>query len=158
MQLRVTLNPDPLTRDGFSVDTLLGRVRDRIDTDAQITGGSLVFTLAVPAGRKGRTVTAGLRRKRESAGAESLAELIRVAHRKLSEHDASPLDMASHARMRAPADAWSRQRLGIGLLAPDIQKAVLQGTLPSTLDPGALLAMDLPLDWYEQRRTLGMVG
>jgi hypothetical protein len=60
--------------------------------------------------------------------------------------------------MRPPADAWSRQRLGIGLLAPDIQKAVLQATLPSTLDPDALLAMDLPLDWYEQRRALGMVG
>jgi len=60
--------------------------------------------------------------------------------------------------MRAPVDAWTRQRVGLGLLAPDIQKALLQGTLPGSLDPDALLAMDLPLDWHEQRRVLGITG
>jgi hypothetical protein len=34
----------------------------------------------------------------------------------------------------------------------------LQGTLPGQLDPDALLGIDMPLDWHEQRRVLGIVG
>jgi len=157
-QLRVTLDAGPLTGEDFTVDALFDRIHDRIDPDARTTEGLIDFALAIPAGRKGRTVSAGIRRKRENADTAGLAELIRVAHRKLAEHDASPLDITTHARMRAPVDAWSRQRVGLGLLAPDIQKALLQDTLPGQLDPDALLGMDLPLDWHEQRQLLGMTG
>jgi len=58
--------------------------------------------------------------------------------------------------MRAPVDAWTRQRLAIGLLAPDIQKAMLQGTMPVSIDVDALLGMDFPVAWDEQRRALGL--
>ena len=37
--------------------------------------------------------------------------------------------------MSVPNNAWSRDRVAIGLLAPDIQKALLQGKAPADLDP-----------------------
>lgn len=73
----------------------------------------------------------------------------------LAELDASPLAPQCHAGMRAPAGARIRQRLAIGLLAPDIQKALLLGTAPTTATEARLLAKDLPLDWDEQRAFLG---
>ena len=51
---------------------------------------------------------------------------------------------------------WTRARIVIGLLAPDIQKAILQGTAPKGLDPDLLFARDFPLDWGEQRQMIGM--
>ena len=50
------------------------------------------------------------------------------------------------------------KRIVIGLLAPDIPKALLQGTAPAELDPDILLSRDMPMEWEEQRRFLGMSG
>ena len=156
--LKVTLDPTSLVSETLSTDTLLDRVQQHIDPDASIADGWLVFTLAIPAARTGRTVAPTLRRRKNSEDAADMAELIRVAHRKLAEIDASPLDPSRHRAMRAPVDGWARDRIAIGLLAPDIQKALLQGTMPLGLDPDELIGMDLPLDWSEQRRALGMAG
>jgi len=89
---------------------------------------------------------------------EDIADLLPTAHRKLSALDASPLDTSGHQHMRAPADAWVRARIPLGLLAPDIRKALLQGTLLRGISADELLAMDLPLDWNEQRRVFGLSG
>jgi len=156
-QLRVTLDAGQLAGEGLTVDVLFDRIRDEIDPDARITDGRVDLVLAVPTSRKGRTVTPGIRRKRDSAGTDGLAELIRAAHKKLRDHHGSPLAPDEHEQMRAPADAWTRDRITLGLLAPDIQKALLQGTLASPPNPDALLATGLPLDWHEQRRMFGMV-
>nr|WP_221774232.1 recombinase family protein [Novosphingobium flavum] len=156
--LRVTLDPARLVSESLSADALLDRVRRQIDPDAALSDGRMTFTLAIPAGRKGRTVAPSVRKHRNSEDTADMAELVRVAHRKLAEHDASPLDPGQHARMRAPVDAWTRERIAIGLLAPDIQKALLQGTMPRGFDPDELVGMNLPLDWGEQRRMLGMAG
>jgi len=86
-----------------------------------------------------------------------MADLVRISHRKLRELNASPLHLDYHDRMVAPANEWTRARIAIGLLAPDIQKALLQGTAPPHLDPDRLLARDIPLAWEEQRRFLGMM-
>ena len=59
--------------------------------------------------------------------------------------------------MSVPVNDWSRDRVGIALLAPDIQKALLLGTGPSELDTGQLLGRELPLDWDAQREMLGFV-
>jgi site-specific DNA recombinase len=85
-----------------------------------------------------------------------LADLVRVSHRKLLQLNMSPLKPKQHGAMRVPDNEWTRRRLPIGLLAPDIQKALLQGTAPAGLDPDLLLSPDMPLDWVEQRRFLGM--
>jgi hypothetical protein len=55
---------------------------------------------------------------------------------------------------RTPARAF----LGIqvsGFLAPDIQKAILEGRQPASLTIEQLMRGDLPLEWQEQRRALG---
>ncbi|MBL0023199.1 MAG: hypothetical protein IPP23_13755 [Sphingomonadales bacterium] len=44
----------------------------------------------------------------------------------------------------------------IGLLAPDIQKMLLQGKAPLHITPDVLLNSDIPMDWDEQRRMFGM--
>jgi hypothetical protein len=114
--------------------------------------------VSIPAGRKGRTIRPRIDRRNAPEVAASLADLVRTAHRKLAEVDASPLQPGRHAHMHAPADAWTRQRLPIGLLAPDIQKALLQGTAPGGHDVDSLLALDIPLEWNAQRKMLGMAG
>ena len=73
-----------------------------------------------------------------------LAELVRTSHRKLTELNASPL----HPEMR--------ERIAIGLLAPDIQRALLTRKAPLGLDLEKLLSRDMPLDWEGQRKFLGM--
>ena len=83
--------------------------------------------------------------------------MVRIAHRKLTNLDASPLEPSRHTVMRAPVDGWTRDRISIGLLAPDIQKALLQGTMPAVLDVDTLIGMNLPLDWDAQRRVLRMM-
>jgi len=85
-----------------------------------------------------------------------LADLVRTSHRKLVELNASPLHPERHVDMKVPINDWTRARVVIALLAPDIQKALLQGTAPNGLDPDMLLSRDMPLDWNEQRRVLGM--
>ena len=48
--------------------------------------------------------------------------------------------------------------IAVGLLAPDIQKALLTGTAPPGLDPEKLLSRDIPLDWDGQRTFLGFTA
>ena len=154
--LRVTLGHDRFTTDAFCADMLLGRIQHSINPHAKLDGDLLVFEITIPAGRKGRTIAPAIHRHGSPEVNANLADLVRAAHRKLDKLDASPLKPERHRTMRAPVDAWTRQRLAIGLLAPDIQKALLQGTAPAALDAEALLAMDFPLEWSEQRRILGM--
>ena len=53
-----------------------------------------------------------------------------------------------------------RSRLGrlfaLSHLAPDIIGKVIDGRQPSTLSAKRLLALQLPLDWHEQRAALGL--
>ena len=49
--------------------------------------------------------------------------------------------------------------LRLAFLAPDIRKAILEGTQPTGLTPSALLRLDaLPLGWPAQRSLLGFVA
>jgi site-specific DNA recombinase len=157
-QLEITLDVDRLVSQNFSFDMLLSRVQQQIDTQARFDGDKMTFALDIPAGRRGRTISPGIQRRSDEVGGSDVADLLRTAHRKLGELNASPLELGRHAMMRAPVDAWTRQRLAVGLLAPDIQRALLQGTLPRGIDADALLAINLPLDWNEQRRVMGIDG
>jgi len=138
-------------------EVLLERAR-QIDPGAKLMAEQLHLSIDAPPIRRGRTVRARVLRHVDPERDGELADLIRTAHRKLAELHASPLDHSSHAQMRAPTDAWSRERIGLGLLAPDIQKVLLQGKLPSGLDQERLLSREMPLDWDEQRRFLGFVS
>jgi len=155
-ELRIILDSGALCQESQIVDGLLAGVREQIDPDASIGERQIRFTLRLPAARKGRTVVLAGRKHHNREQAASMADLVRLAHRKLLEHDASPLEPGGHATMRAPADAWTRERISVGLLAPDIQKALLQSTLPASTHPDDLVGTDFPLDWAEQRRVLGI--
>ena len=52
-------------------------------------------------------------------------------------------------------DPYLRKLSSITFLAPDIQRAILEGRQPTGLTLGNLLATSLPLDWQRQREMLG---
>ena len=52
-------------------------------------------------------------------------------------------------------DPYLRKLSAISFLAPDIQRAILEGRQPTGLTLGNLLATSLPLDWQKQREMLG---
>ncbi len=155
-QLRLTVTPAPYLAEGTCDDMLLGRVQQHLDPRATMEGGVLRITLPIPPARRGRSVPAGTGQRDPQASAD-LAALVRTGHRRLAGIDASPLQPERHAHMRAPPSDWIRARVAVALLAPDIQKALLQGTAPDGMDPDRLIAGDIPLDWDAQRRMFGMV-
>ena len=52
----------------------------------------------------------------------------------------------------APTSPYLRRLMRLAFLAPDIQRAILDGRQPRSLNLEALMAMELPLDWSAQRR------
>ena len=55
----------------------------------------------------------------------------------------------------APASPYDRTILRLGLLAPDIQQAILHGRQQHWLNLEALRKIDIPLAWSAQRERLG---
>ena len=51
----------------------------------------------------------------------------------------------------APTSPYRRKLIRLALLAPDIQKQILDGRQPPGLTVSQLIACDLPLGWVEQR-------
>lgn len=156
--LKVTLDLATLVTEGLCADMLLGRVQHHVDPAARIDGAVLSLTIDARPARRGKTVRSNMHYMDDRDELAILAGLVRASHRKLVELNASPLHAERYGDMKAPNNEWSRDRIAIGLLAPDIQKALLQGTAPKRLHPDRLLSRDMPLDWAEQRRFLGITG
>lgn len=154
-RIQVTLDASVLMADGLCADVLLGRAQHHVDPGAKIEGTELTVSIDVRPLRRGRTVRPRADLLDDCEQREVLADLVRTAHRKLVELNASPLHPEEHAQMKVAANDWTRARMVIGLLAPDIQKAILQGTAPKGLGPDVLLDRDFPLDWGEQRKVIG---
>jgi site-specific DNA recombinase len=55
----------------------------------------------------------------------------------------------------APASPYERSILRLAFLAPDIQRAILDGRQPRRLNLEALKQIDIPLAWSNQRQVLG---
>jgi site-specific DNA recombinase len=49
---------------------------------------------------------------------------------------------------------YIRRLVGLAFLSPDLVETILQGRQPVELSATRLTALDLPLDWVEQRRLL----
>jgi site-specific DNA recombinase len=83
-----------------------------------------------------------------AALSDSGLELLRSAHRLLEQHHMSPVNLGSHQDATAPE--WQRQRhsMALGLLAPKLQKAIMQGSLALN---SAVLERS-PLAWSDQLR------
>ncbi len=54
----------------------------------------------------------------------------------------------------SPSAAYLRMLLKLAFLAPDIQRGILEGRQPSSLNLQQLIKMDIPLCWKEQRNAL----
>ncbi len=80
---------------------------------------------------------------------------VRRAHGVLAEHAARPQskpDELFHAR--CPASPYLVKLLRLAMLAPDIQRAILEGRQPKGLTLQQLLDAEIPVSWAEQRAVL----
>ena len=81
-----------------------------------------------------------------------LVGALRSAHAELIELKASPLTPPSDfADAKAPNGLHRRQLSRLVFLAPDLQRAILQGAQPPALKLRTLLKTELPLAWSDQR-------
>jgi hypothetical protein len=55
----------------------------------------------------------------------------------------------------APSSAYERRLVRLAFLAPDLQRAIMEGRQSSALTMTRLLNGPIPLDWPEQRRAFG---
>jgi site-specific DNA recombinase len=122
-----------------------------IDEDAKVSGEMLTITITNQAIRRGKTLTATANIADDAERRRMLAELVRKSHALLARLNASPIAPELHGQMTVPVNEWSRQRMAIGLLAPDVQKMLLQGKAPPHVTPDMLISRDLPMDWDKQR-------
>ena len=76
---------------------------------------------------------------------------LKSAHALLMQHQMSPLEPDVNSNAAAPA--WQRQRrlMALGLLAPDLQRLILEGRLGSLPNQ---LRVHAPLAWADQRREI----
>ena len=77
----------------------------------------------------------------------ALIKALRRAHGLLA-HDRGGMPIAD----AAPSSPYLRRLMRLAFLAPDIQRDILDGRQPRSLNLEALMAMELPLDWCAQRR------
>jgi site-specific DNA recombinase len=154
-QLRVRLELAALLGEDEIEDDVLDRAQ-QMDPAAAIDGHHLIVSIASSAVRRGSVLSAPDQITGDTERRRLLADLIRKSHGQLKKLHASPLHPEDNAHMTAPINEWGRQRVAIGLLAPDIQKMLLQGKAPPHITPDVLLNSDIPMDWVEQRRMFGM--
>ena len=55
-----------------------------------------------------------------------------------------------------PSESAIRSRLTLAFLAPQIQRAILNGTLAPHWSTDAILRLNLPPDWTAQTKALGL--
>lgn len=150
-RLRIKLDLAALMQDDDTEDDIVDSARD-IDPAAAIEGDHLRITMQAQAIRRGKTLHVSADLLDDAERRRALADLVRKSHALLTKLNASPMAPDCHSQMTIPINEWSRQRVAIGLLAPDIQKMILHGKAPAHLLPEMLVSRELPMDWKEQRR------
>ena len=80
---------------------------------------------------------------------QALTKALRAGHRV-----AAAMDVEGRAA-RAPLSFHGRKILGMAFLAPDIQRAILEGRQPVGFNLEGLLHQSIPLAWADQRVALG---
>ena len=85
-----------------------------------------------------------------------MLKALRFAHRWQIKLDASPLtSMEGPQTARAAADSYVRRLTPLAFLAPDIQRAIINGAQPAGLTLQQLIKTKIPVAWDDQRRMLG---
>ena len=80
---------------------------------------------------------------------QTLIAALRRAH-SLLERDRKGMPLIE----TSPPSPYIRKLLRLAFLAPDIQRGILDGRQPATLNLQQLVKMDIPLCWLEQRKAL----
>lgn len=153
--LRISLEMSALLGEDEIDEDVLDRAI-AVDPAARLDGHSLVITISGQAVRRGKTMSAPRHILDDAERRKVLADLVRKSHGLLERLNASPVHTDHHIHMTVPNNEWGRQRVAIGMLAPDIQKMLLQGKAPVHITPDILLNRELPFDWNEQRRIFGI--
>ena len=84
----------------------------------------------------------------------TLAAGLKAGHAILSVAGLSPSAPGLAHEAKAPASAYDRKRCQLALLAPDVQRMILESSQPAGLDLTTLLAADAPLAWADQKASL----
>jgi hypothetical protein len=108
-------------------------------------GGLRLIIDREPVFRGGRSSRLGDKHASVQSGSNAL--LLMRAHSLLRKHSMSPLMPASHADASAPAWQRHRRTMSLGLLAPGIQKQILQRRFTGDIER---LMSDAPLLWADQ--------
>lgn len=85
----------------------------------------------------------------------TLIRALRRGHEYARKHGIAP--GASPAQLRAatvPPDSYQRQLVRLAFLAPDLQAAILAGTLPPGVTLESILGAPIPVSWAAQRQLL----
>jgi hypothetical protein len=126
----------PIDASGLSAQAMRlirgeGRtLRIAIDVELPLRGGR-------------QTVNAGAR---TAAPDTTLVAALRRAH-SMVDKDAT----GQPVLYAAPTSPYDRRILNLAFLAPDIQRAIIEGTLPARINLEHLIHCDFPLDWDAQR-------
>ncbi len=147
--LRIRLGQDALTIDlpaRYAADIAgrLGQAEQILHTDKALCCIALPVALPLRGGR--RLIVSGA--QRASAPDPTLVAALRKAHRMLSRQGGLPIIAA------APSSPYDRKLLRLAFLAPDIQRDILAGRQPPTLNLERLMKTAIPLSWSEQRQAL----
>lgn len=126
------------------------------DGDAQTLRCSIPCRPAYRGGRTWIVTTEGQHPLRSARTDQKLIDALKASHRWQFELNASPFTPPSDLRLaKAHPDSYIRRLGQLAFLAPDIQRAILDGHQPPGLTVKRLLTCNIPDDWQEQRRVLG---
>lgn len=78
---------------------------------------------------------------------QATIDLLRAAHHLLRENSMSPFEPEAFCEARAPDWQSQRRKMAVGLLSPQLQKKILQGSFRGSADQ---LLLGLPLAWADQ--------
>lgn len=153
-ELRVwVMAPDTVAEgEGAAIEDIRNRLRDGETAnpdprDPALPRVTLPY-LCFPRGGDARVLKGAAR---SAAPDPVLIRALREAHAMVA-RDPSGLPRLESA----PASPHRRRLVRLAFLAPDLQRAILTGTQPAGLTLTRLLEQDMPLDWREQRRVLGV--
>jgi DNA invertase Pin-like site-specific DNA recombinase len=160
--LRISLRADRFTAGFPNSKVALEALQQRLPKGDAIdlaSPGELSLVIAMrPVFRGGRTwlvnPTSGCVAK--PAADRQLVAALKRAHRWLEEHRATPtakLDVLRTAT--SPDSSYTRKAMELALLAPDIQRAILEGHQPAGLSLQQILDRGVPVAWPDQRARFG---
>ena len=147
--VQLVLQPGALAEPHEESATLVPKLRARLAEERLVIGIEGEFRLIIDRAPMFRGGKAGPDHTFAQVQNQSTRDMLRAAHRLLEEHDLSPLRPHVHSAGRAPADQRKRYLMVLGLLAPSLQRRILERGCGSEL---LRTKTQMPLAWADQVR------